>query len=184
MDNLSSRPSALGQSESTVGTAQIAVLLIIASLIVLSTPAHAEPPDNYPFIKYDAGLKQSQSDHKKIFVYFGRFGCGFCDMTNKQTFSDKALRERFIQHYTLVYADAESGDRINLPSGERITEMELGARLNVYATPVFIYLEPDGTMIYKAPGFKTVKEFIELDGYIHGNHYKTQTLAEYLAAQK
>ncbi len=163
---------------------QYAKLGFVLLVIFISTALYAEPPDNYPFSKYDTGLKQAQREHKKLFVYFGRFGCGFCDMTNKQTFSDKALRDRFMQHYILVYADAESGNRINLPSGERITEMELGARLNVYATPVFVYLEPDGTMIYKAPGFKTVKEFIELDDYVYNNHYKSQTLSEYSATRK
>lgn len=157
---------------------------VVLLAVLIHTALYAEPPDNYPFIKYDAGLKLAQHEHKRLFVYFGRFGCGFCDMTNKQTFSDKALRERFIQHYILVYADAESGNRINLPSGERITEMELGARLNVYATPVFVYLEPDGTTIYKAPGFKTVKEFVELDEYIYNNHYKSQTLNEFLATRQ
>jgi thioredoxin-related protein len=80
----------------------------------------------------------------------------------------------------LVYVDAESGRRLTLPDGERITEMELGARFNVFATPVFIYLEPDGTPIFKAPGYKTVKEFEDFDRYVQGGHYKRQSLLQFL----
>ena len=146
--------------------------------------AYADPPQGYSFLKYDQGLQKSQKNHKRIFVYFGRFGCGYCAKTNKETFSDPRLHDLFVRNYTLVYVDAESGDRINLPTGERITEMELGARLNVFATPVFVFLEPDGNMIFKAPGFKTVKDFIEIDRYIQDNHYKTKSFSEFLAEKK
>lgn len=160
--------------------------LIICLWVFISYPdlVSADPPQGYPFLKYDEGLKKAQADHKKIFVYFGRFGCGFCDKTNKETFSDPALHDLFVKNYTLVYVDAESGKRINLPTGERITEMELGARLNVFATPVFVYLEPDGHMIFKAPGYKTVKDFQEIDRYIRESHYKTRSFSEFLAEQK
>jgi len=81
----------------------------------------------------------------------------------------------------LVYVDAESGKRLTLASGERITEMELGARLNVFATPVFAYLESDGTLIFKAPGYKTVKDFEDFDRYVYQGIYKRKSLTQFLA---
>jgi thioredoxin-related protein len=59
--------------------------------------------------------------------------------------------------------------------------MELGARLNVFATPVFIYLEPDGATILKVPGYKTVQDFRDFDRYVRGGHYKEMKLLEFLA---
>jgi len=156
-------------------------LLLIA--LSLTGPALADPPENYPFLAYDEGLRQAEARDKKIFLYFGRHGCGWCDKTNKETFSDAALRKRYTENYVLVYVDAESGERLNLPSGERITEMELGARLNVFATPVFAYLEPDGQVIFKAPGYKTVKDFQDFDRYIQGGHYRDQELLEFLGSR-
>lgn len=158
-------------------------LTILLGLICLFVPAYAEPPDKYPFVSYDQGLQQASQSGKPIFVYFGRYGCGWCDRTNKVTFSDPALRKRYIDHYVLVYVDAESGHRLTLPDGERITELELGARLNVFATPVFYYLEADGTPIFSAPGFKTVEDFTKFDNYVQGGHYKTTKLTDYLNRQ-
>lgn len=141
----------------------------------------ADPPEDYPFLAYDAGLRAARASGKKIFVYFGRYGCGWCEKTNKESFSNAALRQRYIDRYVLVYADSESGRRLTLPSGERVTERELGARLKVFATPVFLYLEPDGTLIFRAPGFKTVKDFEGFDRFVSGEHYKTQGFLQFIA---
>ncbi|QKT03241.1 thioredoxin family protein [Ectothiorhodospiraceae bacterium 2226] len=144
----------------------------------------AEPPAGYPFVTYEEGVRQAQAEDKPIFLYFGREGCGWCDKTNKETFSDAALRERYTENYVLVYVDAESGRRLTLPTGERITEMELGVRLRVFATPVFAYLDSQGERLYSAPGFKTVEDFKDIDRYVRGGHYQHLSLTEFLAAEE
>ena len=106
---------------------------------------------------------------------------GFCAKTNKESFSDAELKKRYIDNYVLVYVDAESGDRLTLPSGERITEAELGARLNVFATPIFMYLDQSGEVLFRAPGFKTVKDFVDFDRYIQEGHYETKSINEFLS---
>ena len=156
--------------------------LVIAFSLAIGI-AHAEPPDDYPFISYDTGLQQAQAQDKHIFVYFGRFGCGFCAKTNIETFSDPELKKQYINNYILVYVDAESGNRLTLPNGERITESELGAKLNVFATPIFLYLDKNGEVLFRAPGFKTVKDFINFDEYIQKGHYKTKSINEFLSQQ-
>ncbi len=161
-------------------------LTLLALLTLLLAPlaaALADPPQGYPFVRYDVGLREAQKQGKKIFLYFGRYGCGWCAKTNKETFSDPALRKRYIDHYVLVYIDAESGRRLTLPSGERVTEMELGARLNAFATPLFAYLEPTGELIFKAPGYKTVKDFEDFDRYVYGGHYHDMGLMQFLSSR-
>ena len=153
-------------------------------LFLLSGAAWAEPPEGYPFVGYDEGLRLAQQQQKKIFLYFGRYGCGYCGKTNIESFSDAGLRESYSKNYVLVYVDAESGRRISLPSGEQITEMELGARLNVFGTPVFFYMEPDGKPILRAPGFKTVTDFVDMDRYVMGGFYHRQSINDFLQGKK
>ena len=150
--------------------------MLLATFIV-----HADPPQDYPFVSYDAGLLQAQEKNKPIFVYFGRYGCGFCAKTNKESFSDPEVKKRYIDNYVLVYVDAESGNRLTLPSGERITESELGAQLNVFATPIFMYLDKNGEVLFRAPGFKTVEDFVHFDEYIQQGHYKTKSINEFIS---
>lgn len=143
--------------------------------------AHAEPPENYPFLSYDDGFRQARAQGKRVFLYFGRLGCGWCDKTNKESFSDSALRALYIEHYVLVYADAESGRRLTLATGERITEMELGVRMKAFATPLFAWLDPDGTTIAKVAGVQSVKDFRDYDRFVHGGEYRRKDFKQFIA---
>ena len=158
-------------------------LPLCAVLLLTLLPAgsgRADPPEGYTFLRYDEGLRIAQRDGKRVFAYFGRYGCGSCEKTNRESFSNAELRKLYTGHYVLVYVDAESGRRLQLPSGETVTEMELGAMMKTLVTPYFLYLEPDGQVIYKAPGFQTAQAFLDYDRYVHGGHYKKQTLTQFL----
>lgn len=157
---------------------------VIVLAMLVSLPGRAEPPSGYPFVAYDEGLRQAQQSGRRIFLYYGRYGCGYCGKVNAETFTDPRIHDVYTRHYVLVYLDAESGRRIRLPSGEWITEMELGARLNVFSTPVFLYLEPDGRVIFRAPGYKTVADLLAFDGYVQSGAYRRQTINQFLEAQQ
>lgn len=147
---------------------------------LLATPVQADPPAGYPFQSYDSGLAQAKAQDKPILLYFGRYGCAYCEHTNRKTFSDAGLNALFSEHYVLIYVDAEGGGRIRLPSGERVTEAELGARLGAFATPLFVFMAPDGRVVAKVPGFKTVQDFLDYDRYVREKHYETQSLMQFL----
>ena len=157
------------------------VLLCAAFLSFGSIGAWADPPERYSFAAYDEGLREAQRKDKRVFLYFGRYGCGWCDLTNRQAFSDDAVRRAYEAHYVLVYVDAESGRRLSLPSGERITEMELGVRFKAFATPLFAFLEPDGKLIFKVAGIQTAKDLLDYDRFVHGDIYHTKDIKQFLS---
>jgi len=158
-------------------------LLVVSFVTAIALPVFADPPPGYPFLTYDEGLRRAAAEDKPVFLYFGRYGCGWCDKTNKESFADPKVKRRYTENYVLVYLDAESGDRITLPDGERITEMEFGARMNVFATPVFVWLAPDGRQLLKVPVYKTAEEFGHFDDYVRGGHYRTTSLLQFLGSR-
>lgn len=152
--------------------------------MLLSPGALADPPEGYPFLSYDEGLAHARASQQHMFLYFGRYGCGWCDKTNREAFSDKRVREAYLAHYVLVYVDAESGKRLTLPTGERITEMEFGVRNKVFATPMFAYLEPDGKLIVKLAGIQSAKDFLDYDRYVHDGIYRDTDFRRFLSEQQ
>ncbi|NCC39388.1 MAG: DUF255 domain-containing protein [Gammaproteobacteria bacterium] len=139
------------------------LLILTLSFSALGAPAHAEAPDGYPFLPFDQAMQQAQSKGQLLFVYFGRFGCGYCEKTNKEAFSDAEVKSRYRDRYALAYVDAESGERLRLPSGERITERELGTRYDAFVTPVFSFLTPEGELLLRLVGVQRVEDLIEAD---------------------
>ena len=137
------------------------VLLLVITLITL--PVIAEAPKGYPFQPFDKAMQQARAENKTLFVYFGRYGCGYCDKTNKEAFSDNGIREAYTRNYVLAYVDSESGQRLHLPSGERITEREVGTRYNAFVTPVFTFLTPDGQPLLRLVGVQRIEDLREAD---------------------
>jgi hypothetical protein len=50
-----------------------------------------------------------------------------------------------------------------LPSGERITERELGTRYNAAVTPVFSFMTPDGTLVLRLVGLQEKASLLAAD---------------------
>lgn len=155
----------------------------VLCLVLMSSAAEAEPPDGYPFQGYDAGLAQARHDGRPVFLYLGRYGCGWCAKTNREAFSDPELHEFYVRHYELVYVDTESGRRLTLPSGERITERDLAARLNVLATPMFVYLKADGSEIFRVPGIQSTQDFFLYDRFVSDGYYRKESIRDFLARE-
>ena len=130
-------------------------------VLLLSTLAVAHPPKNYPFVSFDKAMQKARAENKPLFVYFGRYGCGYCEKTNKEAFIDKKIRETFIRNYILSYVDAESGKRLRLPTGERITEREVGTRYSAFVTPIFTFMTTDGEPILRLVGVQRIEDFVE-----------------------
>ncbi len=141
-----------------------AVLLIISTLFSLA--AMAEPPNGYPFQAFDKAMQQARSENKPLFVYFGRYGCGYCEKTNKEAFSDKQVREIYSKNYVLAYVDSESGKRLRLPSGERVTEREVGTRYNAFVTPVFTFMTADGKPLLRLVGVQRIEDLQQADNKV------------------
>ncbi len=138
-----------------------AIIFLITTLLAL--PGMAGPPQGYPFQSFDKAMQQARAENKLLFVYFGRYGCGYCEKTNKEAFSDKQVREIYSKHYVLAYVDSESGKRLRLPSGERVTEREVGTRYNAFVTPVFTFMTTDGDVLLRLVGVQRIEDLREAD---------------------
>lgn len=130
-------------------------------LCLTATTVLAEPPEGYPFLSFDKAMKQANAETKIMFVYFGRYGCGYCDKTNKEAFSDPEVKQQYSKHYVLAYVDSESGKRLRLPSGERITERELGTRYDAFVTPIFTFMSPGGKVITRMVGVQRIEDLLD-----------------------
>lgn len=137
--------------------------LLLWVALLLAPAAFAEAPEGYPFLPFDQAMQQANEQQRPLFVYFGRYGCGYCEKTNKEAFSDPVVRERYTAHYVLAYVDAESGKRLRLPSGERITERELGTRYQAMVTPVFSFMTPDGQVVLRLIGVQRIEDLLGAD---------------------
>ena len=158
------------------------VVHLLAGCALLMGVAQAEPPADYAFKSYHEALRSAAATGKPVFMYLGRHGCGYCAKTNQESFSSADVRKRFDATFELAYVDSEGNSRLQLPSGERLTEAAFTERLNVVGTPVFFALAPDGTEITRVYGFQTAEGLLALQEYVAAGHYKTVSFRDFTAA--
>ncbi|MBI5040209.1 MAG: thioredoxin fold domain-containing protein [Gammaproteobacteria bacterium] len=158
------------------------VVCLAASFALLVGIAHAEPPAGYAFRSYPEALRSATASGKHVFLYLGRHGCGYCEKTNKESFSNDNLHTRLGESFELAYVDSEGNGRLQLPSGERLTEAAFAERLNALGTPVFFALEPDGTEITRLYGFQSAEALLAFQEYIVAKHYKMVSFRNFIAA--
>jgi len=152
--------------------------------LFFATCLSAAPPQDYPFHSYGDAIRLAGESGQPVFLYFGRYGCSSCLKTHKETFTDNELKRRLTDHYVLAYVDTESGERLTLPSGERITEMQFASRARILGTPTYYFLAPDETPLFKFVGFKTVEQMVAYDDYVSQGHYKDKTFQEFMASNR
>jgi thioredoxin-related protein len=152
-------------------------------VLIAASACRADPPDGYPFKSFDLGLQEAHDNGRPLFVYFGRHGCSWCDMTNRRAFVDPEAHRLYTRNFNLVYVDTEGGRRLTLPAGERITEAEFSRRARVRATPMFAFMEPNGRALGSTYGVKTAKDLLDMGRFISEKHYVSQSLGQFLATR-
>ena len=143
----------------------------------------AGPPQEYRFLTLTEAAQQAKNENKPMMLYFGRYGCSTCRKMHAEVFSDAALREKYNNEFVLAYVDTESGNRIKLQNGERITEMQFATRSRILGTPTFVYFSPEQKPLFKKAGFQSIAQMNLYGDYILEDHYRTMPLQEFMAGQ-
>jgi thioredoxin-related protein len=158
--------------------------LAIVFLLALSIETLvAAPPEGYQFLSLTEAALLASQENKPMLLYFGRYGCSICRKMHAEVFSDASLSEKYNDAFVLAYVDTESGNRIKLANGERITEMQFASRSRILGTPTFIYFSPEQKPLFKKAGFQSVAQMNLYGDYILDKHYQSIPLQEFMAQQ-
>jgi thioredoxin-related protein len=143
----------------------------------------AAPPEGYRFLALTEATQLASSENKPMLLYFGRYGCSTCRKMHAEVFTDASLNEKYNDAFVLAYVDTESGNRISLANGERITEMQFATRSRIIGTPTFIFFSPEQKILFKKAGFQSVVQMNHYGDYILEKHYQSMSLQEFMARQ-
>lgn len=166
---------------------RLSVVRLFISLVFLLTLSincvQAGPPEGYRFLSLTEALDMAGRQEKPMLLYFGRYGCSTCRKMHAEVFSDQELGEKLNEAFVLAYVDTESGNRIKLSNGERITEMQFATRSRIIGTPTFVFFSPEQKPLFKKAGFQSVAQMNQYGNYVIEGHYRSTPLQTYLEQQ-
>jgi thioredoxin-related protein len=163
---------------------------VIVSLIALAFTAvsceaakkdtAATPGSEAQWLTFDQALAKGASDGKFIVVDFYTDWCKWCKVLDQKTYPDPAVQAAFAKDFVLAKVNPEKDNGPFQYLGKTYSGADLQQLFKVDGYPSIIFLEKDGTVIGKIPGFVPPEAFIKILNFIASGEYKKQSLDNFV----
>jgi thioredoxin-related protein len=122
---------------------------------------------------FDAGLKIAIARKKPVVMDFYADWCGWCKKMEADVFSDRAVSEKLRKDYVCIriHTDRDTGEMIHYKN-HVLNKQEFAMMLGVQGLPTVVFMDPEGNLITKIPGFVNKGVFLALLGYIQEGCYQ------------
>lgn len=158
-------------------------LLLAAPFATAQTDASRIPDDAPEWLSMADAIAQAQADGKLIVVHTYAAWCGWCARLDQEVYTDDAVQAYLADHYTATRIDTE-GDAVVPFFDHEVSMTGLATALGVTGTPTTVFVDADGELITKMPGYASAETFLNALRYVREGAYETMSFAQYQDAQR
>lgn len=101
---------------------------------------------------FDKGLAQAAAEKKLVMVEFFATWCGYCKKMDEQVFPDERVQAQLSKYFVPVRVTESSENQVTF-QGKPVTEKALTPQFGVTGFPTLAFLDAEGELITKIPGF-------------------------------
>lgn len=127
-------------------------------------------------------LATARTEHKLgIFVMFDDVDCPWCARMKATVLNQPAVQDYFRKYFRVLEVDKNGNVPITDFSGREMSQKDFAFKLHrVRATPVFVFFDTQGNVMYRYTGAaRDVDEFLLLGSFVVEGHYKTTNFTAY-----
>lgn len=150
------------------------VLAVLFSILLWS-PAHAEFRIESLDGDFPQEISDAKEDGKRLVIMFHQLGCPYCDKMRDRVFPDAKVDAFYSNNFVMVESNIKGNLDIVSPDGTQMSEVKLARKYRVRATPVFLFLDADGSTALRLTGFLDADLFVRAGKYVTDGVYKTKT---------
>ncbi|MBP7735336.1 MAG: thioredoxin fold domain-containing protein [Spirochaetes bacterium] len=121
---------------------------------------------------FNEGLKLASAKGKPVIMDFYADWCGWCRKMEVEVFADREVAAKLGDNYICVrlHTDRNPGETIKYKN-HTLTKQEFAMMLGVQGLPTLVFLDRDGNLITKIPGFINKDMMLPLLSYIKDECY-------------
>jgi thioredoxin-related protein len=132
------------------------------------------------FLDFQQDLDEARKQGKHLLVFLHLDECPYCARMLKENFRSGDNQAYLQKHFDVVALNIRGDRELVWVDGATHTEKELARALKVVATPTIVFLDLDGRKVLQLNGYRDPRAFRDVLEYIHGQHYRTQGLNDYV----
>ncbi|MEO0558684.1 MAG: thioredoxin fold domain-containing protein [Bacteroidota bacterium] len=163
-------------------------LLCTLALLIAALPATAQTnagviPDDAPnWRSMDEAITLATANDRLLVLHSYTVWCGWCARMDRETYTNDAVQAYLGTHYEATRVDLESQEVVQFFE-HTVSMAALANALQVSATPTTVFVDSDGSLITKMPGFQDAETFLHALRYVKEEAYEHVSFAEYIEAQ-
>jgi thioredoxin-related protein len=147
-------------------------LLVLIPALAFSQNQTAEP------ISLQRALELAPQEDKKILVDVFATWCPYCQRMHSEVYPSDGVQKALADYYLWVRIDVESDAMVNY-HGEDMTEAEFAKALENQNVPTAYFLNSEGAILGKQPGFIEEEVFVNLLNFVGSDAYLDQSFQDY-----
>ncbi len=133
---------------------------VLANLLFFSLLSFGQDGMRFEQTVWNEVLAKAKKENKMVFVDIFTTWCGPCKTMSARVFPDPTVGEKYNKLFVNFKIDAEKGEGIDLAS-----------RYKVEAYPTYLFVSPDGELVYRSVGAMPPDKFIA-EGEKAANFFK------------
>ena len=145
--------------------------------------AAAIPEDAPDWLSMEVAIATAQAEDKVVLVYGYASWCGFCARFDANVFTDDAIQAYLAENFAPVRLDIEGADSLQFFDA-RVTGRELGGAMGISGTPTNVFVDTDGSLITKLPGYTDPETFLLALQYVREEAYETTPFDQFVVARR
>ena len=162
---------------------------VLAFVLLAFVPAQAQTdasiiPDDAPnWTTMEDAIATARADSLLIMVHTYVPWCGWCAKLDSEVYTDDAVQAYMAENFTATRVDLEGTEIVQFFDHE-VSMAGLGAAFGVSGTPTTVFVDTNGELITKLPGFADVETFLFALRFVRSGAYETLTFRQYMDAER
>ena len=120
---------------------------------------------------FNAGYSAIKNSKKPAVIDFYADWCIWCKTMDKETFGNPMVTKKMSKDYIAIRVDVEKNETI-VYNNNKFTAQEFAAYCGVEELPTLVFMDKEGQLVTRIPGYIKSDVFLSLLDYMKGECYK------------
>lgn len=146
-------------------------ILFVACLLFFYSGEIAGQTPDIEWLSFDSGVAKAAEEDKIVLLYVETDWCAICKKMKKLVFPHKIIRPLLTDSLVPVRLNADDTLRSIHIGKQWLSEADIAEKYQVDRYPAFLFLEPDGKLLYRLNGLQLPREFRKVLSFFARKEY-------------